>query len=345
MNYIQYQHPSHAKLIYVVPMNDEPHKHYSELMQQSIGKQLSLGRTVLIICNKQGHSSGMLCTQCGHIPRCHQCDIAIAYHQTANGDLIGLCHICKMQYPVSTHCSQCHSDQVKLYGVGIQQVAKRCHDQYHIYPLIIDSTKTSSLKKMEKLTPILQSSQLIIATSLLRTPASDKQIDLIVLLHADQWLQQPHYRANQDNYESLRDMIDNYPDTRHTIIQTFKPEHPALLAAIKHDPAILMDGEHLSRKHHLYPPYGEMASLLYKHEIEERLFGQINKLYQELLYLKQTYGYDQIDIYPTPALIYKMYSKYHYTIILKGTQVRNLLDIAYSKLKIPSRGFKVQWER
>jgi primosomal protein N' (replication factor Y) len=140
-------------------------------------------------------------------------------------------------------------------------------------------------------------------------------------------------------------MIDNYPDTRHTIIQTFKPEHPALLAAIKHDPAILMDGENISRQQHLYPPYGEMASLLYKHEIEERLFGQINKLYQELLYLKQTYGYDQIDIYPTPALIYKMYSKYHYTIILKGTQVRNLLDIAYSKLNIPSRGFKVQWER
>jgi primosomal protein N' (replication factor Y) len=167
-------------------MNDEPHKHYSELMQHSIDKQLSLGRTVLIICNKQGHSSGMLCTKCGHIPRCHQCDIAIAYHQTAHGELIGLCHICKTQYAMPEHCSQCRSDQVKLYGVGIQQLAKRCQTQYQINPLIIDSTKTNSLKKMEKLKPILQSSQLIIATSLLRTPPSDKQIDLIVLLHADQ---------------------------------------------------------------------------------------------------------------------------------------------------------------
>lgn len=78
-------------------------------------------------------------------------------------------------------------------------------------------------------------------------------------------------------------------------------------------------------------------TLLYKHEVENKLFSTVNKLYQELLYLKEHYEYQSIDIYPTPPLIYKMYAKYHYTIIIKGQQVRNFLDIAYSKLLIGKR--------
>jgi primosomal protein N' len=70
------------------------------------------------------------------------------------------------------------------------------------------------------------------------------------------------------------------------------------------------------RKDFDYPPFTDLCILLYKHEIEKSLFTKVNKLYQELLFLQEKYK-KNIEIYSTPPLIYKMYGKYRYNIILK----------------------------
>jgi hypothetical protein len=51
-----------------------------------------------------------------------------------------------------------------------------------------------------------------------------------------------------------------------------------------------------------------------------------------------------LEIYSTPPLIYKMFGKYRYNIILKGKEVRNFMDIVYTKLNLNTKGFKINWE-
>ncbi|MFZ2912260.1 MAG: hypothetical protein WAZ75_04200, partial [Candidatus Absconditicoccaceae bacterium] len=80
---------------------------------------------------------------------------------------------------------------------------------------------------------------------------------------------------------------------------------------------------------------------LYKNEIEERLFNKVDKLYKELLYLKEKYQIQDIEIYSTPPMIYKIFGKYRYNIILKGSGIRNFMDIVYTKLKLNQNGFKI----
>lgn len=83
--------------------------------------------------------------------------------------------------------------------------------------------------------------------------------------------------------------------------------------------------------------------LLYKNEIESSVFKKVDTLYQELLYLQQRYQMQAMEIYATPPLIYKMFGKYRYHIILKGKEVRNFMDIVYTKLDLYKKGFKVDW--
>jgi len=71
------------------------------------------------------------------------------------------------------------------------------------------------------------------------------------------------------------------------------------------------------RKVNGYPPFGEICVILYKNEIEESLFTKVDTLYKDLLYLKEKYELKDIEIYSTPPLIYKMFGKYRYNIILK----------------------------
>jgi len=79
-----------------------------------------------------------------------------------------------------------------------------------------------------------------------------------------------------------------------------------------------MQSEELAQRQEMqYPPVTQMCVLLYKHEIEGRLYTSTHKLYQELLYLRDQYEMTDLEIYATPPMIYKMYGKYRYHIILK----------------------------
>jgi primosomal protein N' len=65
--------------------------------------------------------------------------------------------------------------------------------------------------------------------------------------------------------------------------------------------------ENKFRENNHYPPYKDICVIIYKNEIEERLFNKVDKLYKELLYLKEKYQMQDIEIYSTPPLIYKMF--------------------------------------
>jgi hypothetical protein len=51
----------------------------------------------------------------------------------------------------------------------------------------------------------------------------------------------------------------------------------------------------------------------------------------------------EMEIFTTPPLIYKVFWKYRYNIILKWKEVRNFMDIVYTKLSLNRKGFKINW--
>jgi primosomal protein N' len=83
------------------------------------------------------------------------------------------------------------------------------------------------------------------------------------------------------------------------------------------DKDLFVKEDNLFRQKNNYPPFSDICVIMYKNEIEERLFTKVDKLYKELLYLKEKYQMDKLEIYSTPPLIYKIFGKYRYNIILK----------------------------
>jgi hypothetical protein len=53
---------------------------------------------------------------------------------------------------------------------------------------------------------------------------------------------------------------------------------------------------------------------------------------------------NDLEIYSTPPLIYKMFGKYRYNIILKWKEVRNFMDVVYTKLNLNAKWFKINWD-
>lgn len=343
MNYIQYTQSS--KNIFLVDMTRELSRPFSELAMKWLSKYLSGGKKILIINNKKWRSSGVMCHDCGHIPHCSQCDIAIAWHKDQQGKMFGICHICKAHYPLMTECHECTSPEVKLYGMGNQQLIDLIQDEFNYAPLLIDASLANSPNKIKKIQQKIAESnpQIILWTSLLTTPILWWKPDLVLIVTADLWLHSPHYSASWNNFCFLSDIIQKQ-NCEQFIFQSYQSEHRSIHYACKGDVDMMQSEELVKRKEHNYPPETHMCTLLYKHEIEDRLYTSTHKLYQELLYLRDQYEMTDLEIYATPPMVYKMYGKYRYHIILKWSDLRHYMEIAYSKLKIPTRGFKVEWE-
>lgn len=116
----------------------------------------------------------------------------------------------------------------------------------------------------------------------------------------------PDYTAAERTFQFLYELFSKH-HTQNFIIQTFNPEHYAVRAACKMDLKLFYEQDNTYREQFQYPPYTDMCMLLYKHEIEATLFTKIDSLYKEILYCKQVYKYDHIEVFSTPPLIYKMF--------------------------------------
>jgi primosomal protein N' (replication factor Y) len=346
MQFTRYERANHS--VYTVDMTKE-HHWFSELATKSLQKARRLWQRVLIIGARKWYAWWHVCWQCGHVPMCDTCDIPIAFHAVDTPsthlwtqDFIGLCHICKTQYPVSERCRMCAHETLEFYGYGTQQIAEFITHTYDVVPLVIDSSHVNSPKKLETMTTLLPTAQFIIWTSLLSLPPANLPIDIVVVIHGDMGLNNPNFHAPWQHFCWLYELIGAYPHS-HIIVQTHLHDHPWIHAAAQQNIAMMRDVELKKRKSHHYPPFGEFCVLLYKHEIEERLFGSVHKLYQELLYLKESQQVD-VTLYATPPIVYKMFGKYRYSIIVTWPQIRSFVDYAYAKLRIRSRGFKVDRE-
>lgn len=316
---------------------------FGDELESKLIKWLQAGKRVLIIGAKTHFASGMICKDCGHIPRCEQCDIPIARHKDKHGELFGLCHLCKTYYPAQGTCKVCHGHELDIYGTWLQQFQEYLEKKTGIHGLVIDRTQANSLPKIKKLLPRIATHQLLLSTGLLTQPPQGQKIDLVIVTHADLGLQVPDIQAHRQNFCFLSEILDKYT-TKHYRLYTYQPEMPSIVAATTNNPSYLATREHTHRKRHHYPPYSQLCVLLYKHEIESRLYTTVHKLYQELLFLKTSYGFEQIEIFATPPLLYKAFGKFRYNIVMKGPDLHPFAEIAYSKLKVTSRWFKVDWE-
>lgn len=326
-------------------MTRERQRPFSELTDKWIKKYLKDWKNILIINNKKWRSTGVMCHDCGHIPHCKQCDIAIAWHKDADENLFGICHICKAHYSFESTCSKCDNHDVQLYGIGNQQLMSQIKTDYDTTPLLIESQIANSPNKIKKIQAAIEWSkpQIIVGTSLLTSSQRLRKPDLVILLSADLWLHNPYYTASWSNFCFLSDCIFQQ-ECEQFILQSYNVEHRSIHLACLWDLEKMKEEELAQRSEYHYPPTTQMCTLLYKHEIEDRLYTSTHKLYQELLYLRDQYEMSDLEIFATPPMIYKMYGKYRYQIIMKWSDLRNFMDIAYSKLKIYSRWFKVDWE-
>ncbi len=338
MNYELFK--SNWKKIFLIDMKKEQNKFFSDLVYEWIKKYIKQWKKIWVFVNKKWYSSWIICTKCWYIPQCDRCSVSISFHKMKNNDKIWLCHICKKQYQYFSKCPKCWSVEIKEYWLWTQKVAEYINKEFSKKTLIIQSEKANSFKKIKEVQQKVKDYQIIIWTSLLSVPIKWFSFDLIVILNADVWLNIPEYTSSETNFYFLYDIFKKH-NTENYLVQTFNPQHHSIRFACFMNINKFFEIENSLRKQYNYPPFCDVCKILYKNEIEKTVFSKIDRLYKEILFLKEKYHLDDLEVYSTPALIYKIYDKYRYNIILKWKNAKDFLEIIYVKLELYKKWFKI----
>ncbi|HEX3373794.1 MAG TPA: primosomal protein N', partial [Edaphobacter sp.] len=98
---------------------------------------LDRGEQVILLLNRRGYSSVVMCRSCGEKIQCENCAISMTYHKkvSENDDIAQPgqrleCHYCGFRRAVPNVCPKCESEHLYFLGAGSQQGEERLQELF-----------------------------------------------------------------------------------------------------------------------------------------------------------------------------------------------------------------------
>jgi primosomal protein N' (replication factor Y) len=230
-------------------------------IEQAIGRKAG----VLLFLNRKGYAGALVCRDCGQVPRCPACRVALMYSRQA-GRL--LCSYCGAGAPIPETCVSCSSPRMQLIGEGTERVeedAKRLFPQAAVIRLDGDTMRKPA--QAEALWRKVEQGEwdIIVGTQLLLRRGPLPTMGLIGIVQADAGLSVPDFRSAERTYHMLLDAValaGSAGAGGQVIVQTSLSSHHAIQAVAQNDESVFLSEELSHRAALGYPPAVHLIALL-----------------------------------------------------------------------------------
>ncbi|WP_037583504.1 primosomal protein N' [Streptococcus iniae] len=290
---------------------------YTPYLIDKIKDRLAKKEQVVLMLNRRGYSSVIMCRDCGYVDECPNCDISLTLHmdtKTMN------CHYCGYQKPIPRTCPNCHSSSIRYYGTGTQKAydeLKEVLPEARILRMDVDTTRKKG--SHEKLLSEFGShkADILLGTQMIAKGLDFPNVTLVGVLNADTSLNLPDFRSSEKTFQLLTQVAGRAGRAEkegEVLIQTYNPDHYAIQLAKSQDFDAFYDYEMKIRQKMAYPPYYFTVGLTFSHHNEQEV---VKKAYQAMTLLKEGLSNNIKLLGPTPKPIARTHNLYHYQMILK----------------------------
>lgn len=242
---------------------------FSRPLHQAIEDRLEKKQQTVLLLNRRGHSTFVMCRTCGYVAECPNCDISLTYHQRSNSLR---CHYCGHAEPAPQICPECSSEHIRYFGTGTQRVEEELAKLFPgIRVVRMDVDTTTQKGSHEKLLNQFRDKKadLLLGTQMVAKGLDFPDVTLVGVIAADSALHLPDFRAAEKTFQLLTQVAGRAG--RHhlpgeVIVQTYNPEHYSVIHASHHDYHSFVREELKHRQTLGYPPYCRLALITFSHE-------------------------------------------------------------------------------
>ncbi len=297
------------------------HRILSREMVEGIEQALGRGEQVLLFLNRRGFASLPVCTTCGEILRCRNCDISLTFHRS---DETYRCHYCGFTIPSHAVCFSCSGNRIKHLGMGTEKIeagVRALFPQARVARMDRDTTsrKGALLQILKSLRN--REIDILIGTQMITKGHDFPYITLVGVISADQSLHFPDFRAAERTFQLLS-QVSGRAGRSHlpgrVILQTYTPGHFSLQYAIQGDFQGFFEHEIAFRKSLKYPPFIRLAQVLISGRDPKRAEAHAKELGKNMQGVRQN-GFMDINILgPVEAFLPKLEKRYRWQVLLKS---------------------------
>ncbi len=245
-------------------------------LQQAISRSLKNKRQVVLFLNKRGFSSFMICSQCGYIPKCTDCNTSLSYHLDIQKRAQLICHNCGKRVKVTDVCVKCGSKEIRPLGMGTQKLESEIRKMFTRAE--IRRLDRDSLIKDDDYQQILEefkkgNTDILIGTQMVLKGVDFNNVDLIGIISADTLLNLPDYRSGEKTFQLLGEVISSFREIsfpKEVIIQTFNPEDHCIVALREQEGYNYFYKKEIELRKELdYPPFTHIIKIVILGEEKE----------------------------------------------------------------------------
>ncbi len=304
---------------------------FSRQLIEEVTERLARGEQAMILLNRRGYSSIVLCRSCGETLQCKNCTIALTYHKSGYRME---CHYCGYRQAVPKVCPACASEHIFFLGAGSEKVEERLHaafPQARIGRLDRDTVRTRH--DFERVLNQFHAGEinLLVGTQMIAKGHDVHGVTMVGVVGADYALGFPDFRAAERTFQLLTQVAGRAgrgETPGKVVLQTFHPDHYAIQFAQRHDYSGFYDKEVRFRRWMHYPPFSALANILVrsdKLELALKWTGQIGRWFET------TRNEGLRVLGPSVAPIMRLKRDYRYHFIVKG-EGRQKLNLALRKM-------------
>jgi primosomal protein N' (replication factor Y) len=291
---------------------------FSRSLQRGLRDVAARGAKAVLLLNRRGSASFVLCRECGHVPTCESCSVSMTYHEV--GDRL-VCHHCGAQAPLPARCPKCGSPYLRQFGAGTQRVETELAALAPDLPVVrMDADTTSGHGGHEKRLAEFEALAcgVLLGTQMVAKGLDYPEVELVGVINADTTLHMPDFRAGERTYQLLEQVSGRAgrgDAGGRVVIQTYWPEHPAIVAAARHDPSRFYEEELRSRAELGYPPCGRIARVVVSGARLEDVRSSAASLAEAA---RRSAVPECVVLGPAPAPLARIKGAYRWHVLVKG---------------------------
>ena len=298
-------------------LGQQENGNYTPVLLEKIRQNLDRKEQVVLLLNRRGYSSFVMCRDCGSVDECPNCDISLTLHMDTRSMQ---CHYCGFQKAIPRICPSCSSSSIRYYGTGTQRAFEELQDLFpdaRILRMDVDTTRKKGSHEN-----LLQAfgqgeADILLGTQMIAKGLDFPNVTLVGVLNADTALNLPDFRSSERTFQLLTQVAGRAGRAEkpgQVLIQTYNPNHYAIRFAQEQDYEGFYEYEMGIRRSMGYPPYTFTVGLTLSHVSEELI---VKKAYEIVGFFRENLS-DKIQILgPTPKPIARTHNLFHYQILLK----------------------------
>jgi len=259
--------------VHVVDMREElkggNRSMFSRPLYKAIEERLHKKEQTVLLLNRRGYATFVMCRTCGFVATCPHCDISLTYHQSTR---MLRCHYCGYAEREVHECPSCGSEHIRHFGTGTQRVEEELSRLFPgIRVIRMDVDTTTEKGSHEKWLTMFASkmADVLLGTQMVAKGLDFPDVTLVGVIAADTVLNLPDFRSAERTFQLLTQVAGRagrHQKPGEVFVQTYTPEHYSVLCASRHDYDEFAVQELDIRAQLGYPPFQRLILITFAHE-------------------------------------------------------------------------------